>query len=108
MNKFHSILNRTGDKIIKDRAESIAKLAEMSQDSLVKGLEKQKIELGMKQQELLDMSPDNRYDLKLGKNFKADQWVEDYQEVSLQLIENEVAFAVAKKTMEELFTKESK
>ena len=49
----------------------------MAQDSLVKGLEKQRIELEMKQSELLDMSPDNRYDLKVGKNFKADAWTQD-------------------------------
>ena len=104
MNKFHKTLNRTGDKIVKDRAGSISKLAEMAQDSLVKGLEKQRIELEFKQNELLDMSPDNRYDLKPGKNFKADQWVLDYQETALQLIENEVALTVAKATMKELFT----
>jgi len=108
MNKFQKNLSRTGDTIIKDRAESISKLAEMSQDSLVKNLQKQRIELEMKQQELLDMSPDNRYDLKPGKDFKGDAWVQDYQEVSLQLIENEVALGVAKETMKELFTDTSK
>jgi hypothetical protein len=106
MNKFHSILNRKGDAVLKDRAENIAKLAEMSQDSLVKRLEKERIELEFKQKELLDMSPDNRYDLKVGKDFRADQWVNDYHNVSVSLIENEIALEVAKKNMTELFSEQ--
>ena len=108
MNKFQKNLSRTGDTIIKDRAESISKLAEMSQDSLVKNLQKQRIELEMKQQELLDMSPDNRYDLKPGKNFKADDWTQEYHSVSIRLINNEVELGVAKKNLKELFTTEVK
>lgn len=103
MNKFHSILSRTGDKVLKDRAENIAKLAEMAHDSLVKRLEKERIELEFKQKELLDMSPDNRYDLKVGKDFKADQWVLDYHGISIGLIENEIALEIAKKNATELF-----
>ena len=106
MNKFHGILNRKGDDVLKERAESVAKLAEMSQDSLVKELQKEKIQLEFKRAELLDMSPDNRYSLKIGEDFNSDKWVREYHTVSLNLIENEVALEVAKTTMRDLFTEE--
>ncbi len=107
MKKFVSILNRNGDSVIKDRAESVAKLAEMAQTALINKLEKQKIELEMKKKELLDMSPDNRYSLKPGANFMADNWVNDYHSVSIQLINIEIELKVAKQTAEELFTEVS-
>jgi len=103
MNKFHSILSRSGDNILKDRAESVAKLAEMSQDTLVKKLTKDKIQLEFRQKELLDMSPDNRYSLKIGEDFNSDKWVQEYHKVSLNLLENEVELAVAENNMKVLF-----
>ena len=108
MNKFHSILSRTGDKVIKDRAESVAKLAEMSQDTLVKELTKKKIELEFKQKELLDMSPDNRFSLKVGENFNSAKWVNEYHQVSLDLIENSVELEVAEANFTLLFIEKKK
>ena len=104
MKKFQSILTRKGDDVIVARAESISTLAEMSQTALVNELEKQKIELEMKKQEMLDMSPDNRYSLRVGDNFKADTWVSDYQAVSVNLINIEIELKVAKATQDDLFT----
>lgn len=104
MKKFESILTRKGDDVITARAASISKLAEMAQETLVNRLEKTKIELEMSRQEMLDMSPDNRYSLKVGENFKADSWIGDYQTLSLELINIEIELKVAKATSEELFT----
>ena len=108
MNKFHSILSRSGDKILKDRAESVAKLAEMSQDTLVKELTRKKIELEFKQKELLDMSPDNRFSLKVGENFNSAKWVSEYHQVSLDIIENGVELEVADANLTLLFTDNTK
>ena len=106
MNKFQLVLGREGDKIMLDRAASVAKLAEMAQINLVNQLEKKKIELDMKKSELLDMSPDNRYSLKPGLEFKADAWVTEYQSVCLSLINLEIEIKVAQETSKELFTEE--
>ncbi len=104
MNKFELQLGREGDKVMTDRAKSVTKLAEMAQVALVNKLEKRKIELQMKKTELLDMSPDNRFSLKPGEDFKADTWVVEYQSVSLDLIEVEIELKVANATQKELFT----
>ena len=104
MKKFELVLGRDGDKVMKDRASSVTKLAEMAQTNLVNQLEKKKIELEMKKSELLDMSPDNRYSLKPGAEFRADGWVVEYQTVSLALINNEIELKVAQATMKDLFT----
>ena len=104
MKKFESILSRSGDAVMKDRASNVSKLAEMAQVNLVNTLEKKRIELEMKKTELLDMSPDNRYSLKPGQDFEADNWVNDYHNVCLKLINNEIALKTAEKTQEELFT----
>lgn len=98
---------RGGDDVIKARAESVSKLAEMSQEALVNGLEKKKIELEMKKQEMLDMNPDNRYSLKVGENFQADRWTSEYQTLSLDLINVEIELKVAKQTSDDLFTEKS-
>ena len=103
MKKFERILTRKGDDVITARAASISKLAEMAQEALVNKLEKRKIELEMEGQEMLDMSPDNRYSLKVGENFKADSWVNDYQRLGIELINIEIELKVAKATSEELF-----
>lgn len=104
MKKFETILSRKGDAVMQDRATAIAKLAEMAQNAMVNNLEKKKIELEMEKAEMLDMSPDNRYSLKPGADFKADSWVNDYQRVSVELINIEIELKVAKATTEELFT----
>ncbi len=104
MKRFENILSRNGDKVMADRAGNVTKLAEMAQVALVNTLEKKKIELEMKKQELLDMSPDNRYSLKVGEDFNADSWVSDYQAISLNIIENEIRLKTAIATTEELFT----
>ena len=106
MKKFQSTLSRTGDTVMQERAANITKLAEMAQVALVNKLEKQKIELEMKKAELLDMSPDNRYSLKPGENFEANSWVQEYQTVSIALINNTIELEVAQKTSVELFTEE--
>ena len=87
-----------------DRASNVTKLAVMAHEALVNTLEKRKIELEMKRTELLDMSPDNRYSLKPGQDFKADSWVNEYQSVSVELINIEVELKVAGVTTKELFT----
>lgn len=106
MKKFELNLNREGNDIIRARANQISKLAEMAQEALVNKLEKNKIELEMVKTELLDMSPDNRYSLKVGENFNADGWVNDYQRVSVELINIEIELKVAKATSVDLFTEE--
>ena len=104
MKKFELVLGRDGDKVMKDRASNVTKLAEMAQTTLVNALEKKKIELEMKKTELLDMSPDNRYSLKVGENFRADNWTNDYQRLGIELINIEIELKVAKATSVELFS----
>ena len=107
MKKFELQLGRNGDSVMKDRASNITKLAEMAQTAMVNGLEKRKIELEMEKTELLDMSPDNRYSLKPGAEFKADSWVRDYQRVSVELINIEIELKVAQATTNDLFTEQT-
>jgi hypothetical protein len=107
MKKFEKMIARDGDKVMADRANSISQLAEMAQVALVNRLEKTKIELEMKKKELLDMSPDNRYSLRPGENFKADAWIADYQSIGIAIINNKVELGVAQATMTELFSDES-
>lgn len=106
MNKFEQMLSRSGDRVLKDRAESVSKLATMAQTRLVQKLEEKSIELDMKKQELIDLSPDNRQTLKLGRDFNPEQWVEKYQSVSLDIVNNEVELKTAVATMYDLFTEE--
>ena len=104
MKKFELVLGRNGDAVMKDRASNVTKLAEMAQTAMVNGLEKRKIELEMEKTALLDMSPDNRYSLKPGQDFKADSWVNDYQRVTIELLNIEIELKAAKQTSEELFS----
>lgn len=107
MKKFELVLSRKGDDILAQRAGAITKLAEMAQEALVNNLEKEKIEIEMKKQEMLDMSPDNRYSLTVGENFKATDWTQEYQRLSLQLINLEIELKVAKETSADLFTEKA-
>ena len=104
MKKFELVLGRDGDAIMKQRASNVTKLAEMAQIAMVNGLEKRKIELEMEKTALLDLSPDNRYSLKPGADFKADAWVNDYQRVTIELLNIEIELRAAKATTAELFT----
>jgi len=108
MKKFEKMIARDGDKVMADRASSISQLAEMAQVALVNRLEKQRIELEMKKKELLDMSPDNRYSLRPGQDFKADGWVGDFQNIGISIINNKIELGVAQATMLELFSDEGK
>jgi hypothetical protein len=107
MNKFHEILSRNGDKILKDRAENVSLLAAMAHTALINDLKKKKIELDFKKKELIDLSPDNRYSLKIGKDFDGDKWVREYQDVSIKLINIKIELKVAEDTEAELFTEEA-
>ena len=108
MKKFELVLGRDGDKVMQERASAIAKIAEMAQVALVNKLEKRKIELEMEKAEMLDMSPDNRYSLKPGADFKADNWVNEYQRVNVEILNNEIELKTAQATQTDLFTDDTK
>lgn len=106
MNKFVGLLSRNGDTIMKDRAMSVGQLAEMAQEELLNGLKRRKIELETRKAEMLDMSPDNRYSLKPGADFRANEWVKEYHQINLDLINLEIEMKVAETTTKELFTEQ--
>lgn len=108
MNKFVGMLSRNGDTVMKDRASSVGQLAEMAQEELVNGLKRRKIELETRKSEMLDMSPDNRYSLKPGAEFRANEWVKEYHQINIDLINLEIEMKVAETTNTELFTDEEK
>jgi hypothetical protein len=85
MGKFNKFIARNGDQIIGDRAKRVAKLAEAAQQNLIREKEKQIMELEDRLEAMLDMSPDNRFSLKIGETFDADAFVKQFNEISIKL-----------------------
>ena len=102
---FVTALNRKGDDVIDARVTRLLKAAKGSHETLVKKLDNEVDQLIDKQERMLDQSPDNRYSLQIGKDFDADTFTKEYQELSVQLANKKVEYQIAKENYEFLYGK---
>ena len=109
MNKFASNLARNNKAIKETRANRIASQAKMAQDALVMKLQKEKMELEAKLEDLEDLNPDTALSLNPIKGeFDADKWVNEIQDVKVALLNKKVEVTAAENTLKEYFTDEEK
>lgn len=101
--KFSSLIKRSGDAIIGDRADRIIKSAKVAQRAIVDKLDQEIMNLEDKRDLMLDQSPDNRYSLTLGKSFEADKWAAEYQSLSISITNKKVELAIAQANNDILF-----
>lgn len=101
--KFNGMIHRSGDDVLKGRGDRIIKSAKLAQEDLVRTLEQRLLQLEDKQDQMLDISTDNRFSLKIGDNFDAKPWVDEYQKVSIDIVNTKVEFEIAKRSLAELF-----
>lgn len=101
--KFDSLIKRSGDAIIGDRADRVVKSAKVSQRGIVDKLDQEVMGLEDQRELMLDHSPDNRYSLTPGKAFEADKWAAEYHNLSVELTNKKVELAIARENYKVLF-----
>lgn len=98
-------LNRKGDAIIDARVARLLKAAKGSHETLVKKLDNEVDQLEDKMERMLDQSPDNRYSLQVGKEFDAEAFTKEYQNLSVALANKKVELDIAETNFTFLFGK---
>lgn len=108
MNKFITGLVQDTSGIKKQKAIAVGKETADAQIDLIRLLEKRKREIENKLLDLTDLSPENTFDLRpTKKDFNATAWVQNLQELKLQLLEVEIELQVAEETQSEWFADDS-
>ena len=102
--KFVSMIERSGDDVLKGRGGRIIKSARLAQETLITALEQQLLSMEDDQEIMLDQSPDNRFSLTVGEKFKPKDWVDEYQALSIKVAEKRVELEIAQKNLEMLFS----
>ena len=103
VSKFEKLLTRKGDAIIDARASRVLTAAKNAQESIVRDLVDEVNKLEDKREAMLDMSPDNRYSLSVGKDFDAKQWTKDYHNLSIQIANKKIELEIAEENSKDLF-----
>lgn len=103
MGKFKQLLDRTSDKILKDRGARIEKSAKREYNNIVVNLDAKIDELTDELELMLDQNPDNRYSLKPGQKFEAASFANDFQNKSIELANKKIELQIAQSNLEELF-----
>lgn len=102
---FAQSIHRTGDEVLKTRGERVIKSAKAAQADLVRKLDLEKDSLHDKLEAMLDQSPDNRYSLKVGKEFNADEFTVEFQKLSVELANKTIEHQIAEQNFEFLYGK---
>lgn len=91
MNKFTSMLASDPTQTLGARAENLAKSAVLEVNSFISNLEKEKLQLENKLNDLTDLAPENTYSLRPGtKDFNAAGWVKELHATRMEIaIKNE-------------------
>lgn len=100
---FISSLKRNNKEIRDDRATAIAEDAMVMYRRQVEDLELRVNRLKRDRENMLDMSPDNVFSLKLASDFKADEFVARDLKLGVEIRETEIKLDIARKQYQHLF-----
>jgi hypothetical protein len=100
---FIASLKRNNKEIRDDRAMAIAEDAGVMYRRKVEDLELRVNRLRRDRENMLDMSPDNVFSLKMASDFKADEFVERDLKLGVELRETEIKLDIARKQYDYLF-----
>jgi len=103
MGKFNEFLDRNGDQIIKGRANRVLKAAKNAANVHIQNIENKIMKIEDEMEAMLDMSPDNRYSLKIGESFDGEVFITEYQAKALELHLLKQELQLATKVNNELF-----
>lgn len=101
--KFFNTLTRTNSKIKRDRAISIAEVAQLKYKRRIEDLEQEQKDLRRDRVNMLDMSPKETTSLIPASDFNADQFVAKDIEIGLKLRNLEIQLEVARASYKNLF-----
>ena len=105
MNKFEEIVGNNSNAVLARRATHLADTAKLSQESLMNTLKTKKAELEGKIIDLTDLAPTSKDSLAPGvEGFNAKNWVEELQNLKLELYDLEVSIKLANETYNEYFS----
>jgi len=100
---FVNSLKRNNKQIKADRAEAIGEDAEMAYRRTVEDMEITLKRLRRKQDNMLDMSPENAFSLKMANDFDAQTYTDVDLEVGVEIRNTEIKLDIAKKRFTYLF-----
>lgn len=105
MNNFVKNLTRDSAGILEQRANLLGKETNDAQIDLIRALEAEERVLEKRQLDLTDLSPENSFDLKPGgKNYNAQNWVKEMQNIKIGLLNVKIQLVAAKETLGEWFS----
>jgi hypothetical protein len=100
---FEASLKRNNKQIKGDRAEAIAEDTQMAYKRAVEDLQITIKRLRRKQENMLDLSPDNSLTLKMAENFDSDAYVQADTEIGVQIRNETIKLEIATARYEYLF-----
>jgi len=101
--KFATMIMRDGDAVAEGRGKRAIESAKAAQKKLVLDLEDKIRKVEDQKELMLDNSPDNRFSLNIGANFDAQKFTDEYQALSIKLINLRVELTIAQENSEDLF-----
>ena len=104
MNRFEEIVGNNSNAVLARRATHLADTAKLSQESLMNTLKTKKAELEGRIINLTDLAPTSKDSLAPRVvDFNAKNWIEELQNLKLQLYDLEVSIKLANETYSEYF-----
>lgn len=104
---FKQMLSETGNALLVKRADQIAQIVEMEQQSLVNNLKKEKFGLENELASLTDLSVRTSDSLTLAsKSFNPSEFVSQVQNLKVKLRNKEIELKLAQDTYDEWFKEE--
>ena len=100
--KFVDQLTQSNENIRAERAQNAGQRTKIEQEALVRDLEKERLEIKSKIDDLGDLAPKSSTSLTI-QDHDPKQWVKEMQELKVQLLNNKVALEAARETMTEWF-----
>ena len=100
---FANMIARSGDAVVADRGDRVTKQARLAYDDVRRRLENKVLNLEDRRAILLDQSPDNRFSLKVGQEFDAKSWVDEYQRLSVDIETTKQELDIAEENFKALF-----
>lgn len=100
---FVDSLKRSNKQIKAARAEAIAEDLQLVYKRKIEDLELKLRNLNRNQENMLDLSPENSFSLKLAQDFDAQKWATEHHDLSIKIRETEIQLDLAKKSYTYLF-----
>lgn len=101
--KFAKLILRKGDEILDGRGLRTIESAKSAYKKLIMDLEEKIRQFEDKKELMLDQSPDNRYSLEIGKGFDSVKFVNDYQQLTIEIANTKFELSIAIANYDELF-----